>query len=104
MSDKDFKATSEEFDKILKFIKDNKELILKSEPLFHETSDYDNYVAKTQQLRGIMDYHRELDIPCVTAPRLSFSFKIFVLLREESKYMPEEFPPLPEHSNPFPEE
>ena len=83
MSDKDFKATSEEFDTIIEFIQKNKELILKSEPLFHETNDYGNFVTKAQQLRGIMDYHRDLDIPVVTAPRLSFSFKIFVSKKKE---------------------
>ena len=78
MSSKDFKATSDDFDRILEFIKENKGPILKSEPLFHETLDYDNYVTKKQQLCGIMDYHIELDVPGVTGPRLSFSFSIFV--------------------------
>ena len=78
MSDKDFKATSEEFDRILEFIKENKKDILRSEPLFHEKNDYGNFVTKKQQLRGIMDYHMELDVPGVTIPRLSFSFSIFV--------------------------
>ena len=78
MSSKDFKATSDDFDRILEFIKGYKGPILKSEPLFHEALDYDGYVTKKQQLRGVMDYHIELNVPGVTVPRLSFSFSIFV--------------------------
>ena len=77
MANKDFKTTSEEFDRILQFIISNKDSIINSEPLDDRKSDYDRYITKTQKLRGIMEYHRSLDAPVVTTPSLSFSFTIF---------------------------